>query len=430
MDNILKPHTLSGKLRIAVIGGNGFIGSYFIYRMRNQGNIVIYSVDTKQSYNYIHLPKDSPLILNQISLDINSPGTIQTFLMSTDVDVVVFCAGAESPRVGMTASHKIEVAVMDGLVNTLTGTVNIRTPKPQKKPHFIYLSSASVYGSYKGNCTENVTPRPDHYSGHLKLAAENLVTQYMESHGHDFTILRLSEVFGRQSDYNLKQIDAGYWRGYLPLYVDLLVQRAEEVEVYSPKTKYDFVHVNYVAKFISAVIYNRTTGIFNIGSGNKLTLKELIHEIKNSLPDSVTKVKGSNRFTTTTINLDCTKAHEFLPYEGNYNLNEFLADYIPIRQYEIGKGLAIGQILSEPVSIDSTAYGAKEALRLRKEDRLKKAAQIMEIAGEQYSKINYGTTQERTKRLLQDDKLKDVQLPKDRAEYLKLLEQTNKKGLN
>lgn len=418
----LNPHAISGKIKIAVIGGNGFIGRHFVYRLLNKENLIVYSLDSNISKNYIHIPKDSKFILNQISLDVCAPGVIQNFLIANNIDVVVYCVGAESPVMGIADSHVVEAKSVTGLINTLAGTVNTIVPEAQKKPYFIYLSSASVYGdNRKKYSNEQDILRPTNYTGMLKSAAEDLVHQYLQTHGHDYCILRLPEVFGRQTHISLEDMDKGIWRGYLAYYTDLLIRRADTVEVYSPNTKYDLVHVNYVAKFIADSIVKRRTGTYNVGSGDSYTLIDIIKCIKDFLPDSITKIEKTQRLSIPNSLLDCSKAHSEVPYEGNYELEDFIKDYIPIRRYEIGKGMAIAQILSENFLIDASAYGAKEAVRQRKQKRLENLAKIMEVAGDEFAKIDYGTIQDRSRRLLEDESLDQVVIPKSREEYLKLI---------
>lgn len=418
----LNPHTLLGKIKIAVVGGNGFIGQHFIYRLLNQENLIVYSLDSNISKNYIHIPKDAKFILNQINIDVCSTGVIQNFLLSNNIDVVVYCAGAESPVLGISESHYTETTALSGLVNTLAGTSNIIVPEAQKKPYFLYLSSATVYGeNKKKSSSEGDNLRPTNYTGMLKMAAEDLVHQYMGGNGHDYAILRLPEVFGRQSHNSLMDMQKGMWRGYLAYYTDLLVRKTESIEVYSPTTKYDLVHVNYVAKFIADSIVNRRVGIYNVGSGNSYTLLDIISIIKQHLPDNQTKIEKSTRLKIPNSLLNCTLAHSLVSYTGNYDLDDFIKDYVPIRRYEIGKDMAISQILSEKFVIDASAYGAQEALRQRKQKRLENIAKIINVAGDQFEKIEYGTFQDRSKRLLEDNTVNNILIPEDRQEYLDLL---------
>jgi nucleoside-diphosphate-sugar epimerase len=420
--SILNPHTLNQRIRIAVIGGNGFIGRHFIYRFLNKENITIYSLDKNISSNFIHIPETAKFNLNQISMDVTAVDTVNNFLISSNIDVVVYCAGAYSPTVGISDNHLNEINALKSLTHTLSGLVRVRTPSIQRKPYFLYLSSSSVYENSSSQiCKESEKLKPNHYSGCLALAAEDLVKHYCETNENDYSILRLPEVFGRKSDTDINEINKGKWIGFLPLYVDLTVRMEKEVELYSADTPYDFVHVNYVTKFMSDSINKRRTGTYNLAGDQIFTLREISQKIKNILPESETNFKYTKRLKIKPKLLNADIAHSLVPYEGNYNLDSFLTDYIKVRRYEVANQMAIAQILSEDYIIDPTAYGAKEAFRKRKEKRLLETKKIMDVAGAEFSKIDYGTFQDRTKRLLEDPEANKILIPESREQYLKLL---------
>lgn len=404
---MIKSHNLLNKLHIAVIGGNGFIGRHFIHRLANQESLRIWSLDTRKHNVFLGL-KDHKAIIHQVQMDVSIDGSFQMWLAANDVDIVVYCAGCDSPTDGLHYNYGEEVRTLKALSEVLNTFEYLHKGDADRQlPYFIYLSSATVYGTNRRKISTEKDPLfPANYSGMIKMTAEDLIGRVTAKLNIPSVILRLSEVYGRHHHKELRQ--PGQWRGYLQYVVDQVVRRQESIDLFSPDTKIDLVNVNYVTKFMADCLVNLRTGVYNIGSGQATSLRELYSTIKQSYGEtSPSTLAPSRRLRVEDQLIDVSKSHSLVPYDHEkYNLEKFIEAYIPVRRYEIAKDMAISMIMSQKYTLDTTAYGAVDAYYERQRDRTLKLGYIREIAGPEFEKIDYGRFQERAKLLLSGEENK------------------------
>jgi nucleoside-diphosphate-sugar epimerase len=404
---MVRAHHLNNKIHIAVIGGNGFIGRHFIQRLFKQKNVRIWSLDLKHHNVHIDV-SDAEAIVEQVRIDIAAESVIQSWLMANPVDYVVYCAGCEVITDGLHPSFVYDAKTLLGLSRTLDALRSIpKFDETDELPYFMYLSSWSVYGfNRKKVSNEEATLIPANYSGMMKMAAEDLVGRMCTKLEIPFSILRPTEVYGRSHHKQLK--DKRFWPGYVNFFVNQIVSRQEKVEVFSPDTRLDLVNVNYLTKVMAQMLADRTEGVFNVSSGEVLSLWDLASSVIDCYGDGVvSSLHKTRRLKIEDMTVDSSKVHSLVPYEyDKYSLDSFLKDYIPVRRFEIARDMTIEQILSERFTLDTTSYGAKEHFDKRQARRALDYQKIMEVAGDQFKKIQYAKFQERARKLLAGEKPK------------------------
>lgn len=386
---------------IAVIGGNGFLGRSIIHRLSTHENLRIFSLDNR-THKVALNTKGYKAIVQQYVMDVSSESAITAWLMGHPVDAIIFAAGFESPTSGLGYTYKEETKALLALENTLAAMELMNLEAEESRPYFLYISSWSVYGSQKKIATEEAKEFPGNYNGMLKLVAEDLVKRCCTKQGSPFCIVRPSEVYGRREAKELQ--DPKFWRGYLSYYVDQAVRRFETIEIFSPKTKVDLIHINYFTKVISEILQQGLTGTYNICSGKTISVEHLVDEILYSYDqisgsDYLPLIKHKDKPAIEDMNLSADKA--VIPYDfEKYQLGTFLQDYLKIRKLEVAKGLAIESLLSEPVILDPSADGAKEAFVARQVQRKISYGRIKKIAGDEFFKLgNVGNIVRRTEEL-------------------------------
>lgn len=136
------------------------------------------------------------------------------------------------------------------------GTLNVLKQHPEA--HFVYLSTAGVYGEGSDHTVDSPL-RPDSVYASTKLAGEFLVRNLAKS----WAILRLTNVVGEgeRAELNVYQIFEKL--DVLPIYGDGLQTR-------------DFVSLDYVRDVIMSC--TKRQGLFNVGSGASRSILEIARE--------------------------------------------------------------------------------------------------------------------------------------------------------
>lgn len=396
----MRSHNLRGNIQVAVLGGNGFIGRAIIHRLSSYKNLRIFSID-KNPYNIRLDTAKSAAIIEQINMDINSDYTIQSWFIAHPVDIVIYCIGYEGITEGLNSSFLEDIDSIRGLYTTINSLPHMNLNKEETTPYFMYISSYSVYGHSDTSPKEYSKGYPTNSTGLLKSMGEDIATRLCNKYDIPLCILRPVEVYGKFHPKELRHNIP--WRGFLPYFVDKVVKRQRNIVVSSPNTKIDLVNINYVTKFILMCLEQQLEGIFNIGSGKSITLKQLVNDIVIKYAkdmDFLSTVEFNEDILLPNLELDITKSNSILPYDHKkYNLSTFISDYIKARRYEVAKEIAAEDIFIEPVIIDAAAIKAKEAFLIRQARRKLAYDKIAEIAGPDFFKITYGNFQRRAAEL-------------------------------
>ena len=136
------------------------------------------------------------------------------------------------------------------------GTFNMVKQHPEA--HFVYLSTAGIYGEGSSHQVES-EPKPKSPYTLTKYLGEWVVRSFAKS----WAIARLTNVIGdgERGEPNVYQVFQK--SDVLPVYGDGLQTR-------------DFIHVDEVCKTLSILIYK--LGIYNVGSGESKTILDVARE--------------------------------------------------------------------------------------------------------------------------------------------------------
>lgn len=179
-------------------------------------------------------------------IDIKDGVDIVTYEATKRYDIIIHTAA----KVSVTES----MANPDEYVSVnVLGTLNLLKEHPEA--HWIYLSTAAVYGEGETHTTDSELKPTSVYAA-TKLAGEFLVRSMARS----WVILRLANVIGpgERGEPNVYQI----------------FERSDILTVYGDgQQTRDFVHVDYVRKAIQKSI--KLQGVYNVGSGFSRTVIEV-----------------------------------------------------------------------------------------------------------------------------------------------------------
>lgn len=184
------------------------------------------------------------------------------------VDVIIHTAGMSAPDSSKSPKEALQV-------NGLNTCALIQSAIRQGVKRFIYLSTAHVYASpLDGYIDENTCPKNLHPYATSHKAGEEILRYYSGRGEIEGVVLRISNSFGRPA-YS----DSNCW----DLFVNDLCVQAFQSRKMTIRTDFnqrrDFVPISRVISVIRYFLEEDSTslgdGIFNVGNGMSLSLKEM-----------------------------------------------------------------------------------------------------------------------------------------------------------
>lgn len=291
-------------MKVIVFGSTGLIGRQLVKKLLNQGHEVT-GVSRNPTQN--HLNNKS---YKHIILDISKKENFSKLKEHCDC---VFNTSAY-----ITNGYLSDGALPCLLVNAI-GVLNILDFMVEKKiSRMIHSSSATVYGKPKNLYVKEEDPlRPIIVYGISKLTAESYCDMYSDLYNFKITQLRYGPVYGP----GLKQKTA------LTLFIEKAI-RNEDITLFEDGSRsQDYVYVKDVVDANLLAFKKNIQGIFNIGSGKLITMKQLAETIIEVF-SSKSKIKHDYSKTQDfSIGINIEKAHKELGYNPVYDIKAGLEDY-------------------------------------------------------------------------------------------------------
>jgi UDP-glucose 4-epimerase len=208
---------------------------------------------------------------------------------------------------------------VDGSLNLLQNCVKYGVKK------VVYTSSGgAIYGEpLYLPCDEKHSVDPMSHYGVSKYAVEKYLRVYQQSHGLDYTVLRLSNVYGpRQDPYGEA--------GVVAIFSQAMLNGNPMVINGSGEQERDFIYVLDVVSASVAALQNGSGQAFNIGTGRGASINQIYSLLKEAAgydgEASYGPAKSSEVFK---IYLDNTKALQELGWEPRFSLEEGLVETLP-----------------------------------------------------------------------------------------------------
>ncbi len=253
-------------MKVLVTGGAGFIGSNLTALLMREGHevTVLDSLVSGYRENLKPLPH-----ITFINGDVRDISILR--IAARDAEVIFHLAAS----VGNTRS--IEHPIIDAEVNVL-GTLNVlEAAREFGTRKVVFSSSAGIYGELKTlPITESHAAEPDSPYGATKLCAEKLCLAYAKVHAPlEAVCLRYYNVFGINQRYDT-------YGNVIPIFARKFI-RHERVTIYGDgEQTRDFINVADVARANLLAGENRgVNGAFNLGSGTRITINELVSHVRD-----------------------------------------------------------------------------------------------------------------------------------------------------
>tara|TARA_B100001121_G_scaffold25816_1_gene19966 strand:+ start:5325 stop:6275 length:951 start_codon:yes stop_codon:yes gene_type:complete len=255
---------------ILVTGSAGYLGSHLCKKL-NDLDLKYYSIDnfsTGKKEN-IHNKKSFKKI------DYGSPKIID-FLLKNKIETIIHTAAFTFP-------NESEINRKKYYRNNILKNINfLKNCKIAKIKKIIFFSTSNVYEFNKKKIeaiNENGKIKPQNYYGITKLKIENFI---LENFPKNFIILRIFNIAGFNKNFKFKEFKSRF-RRIMPS-LSSTINSDKIIKIYGTfKNKNfsysvrDYLHIDDFSNLlIKVLISKKSKGIYNVGSNNSYSLKNVI----------------------------------------------------------------------------------------------------------------------------------------------------------
>ena len=306
-------------MRTLVTGGAGFIGSNLVRQLIRDGH----RVTVLDNFSSGFAENLNGLDVRLVTSDICNPEAVAEAI--DGVEVVFHLAASVGNQ------RSIDCPVRDAEINVL-GTVRLlEAARVSGVRKFITSSSAGVFGELKTlPICEDHPAEPDTPYGASKLCAEKETLAYGKLYSIETVCLRYFNVYGPG-----QRFDA--YGNVIPIFV-FRALRGQTVTIFGDgEQTRDFVNVaDVVQANVRAAITPGARGVFNIGSGARVTINELVRKLAAVGGSPVTVEHAPARSGDVRHSLaDVTAAQKAFGFTPSVSLDAGLAEYMEWARQEV-----------------------------------------------------------------------------------------------
>jgi UDP-glucose 4-epimerase len=296
-------------MRVLVLGGSGFLGSHIVDKfLAEKHDVCVYDL-------YPERFRRSPRGIKFFTGDFGNVGALSE-LIATGFDAVIHCVSTTTPK---SSNESPEFDIQSNVIGTLN-LLDICVRRGIGK--LVFLSSGgTIYGNI-GDAPlvdESFPVRPMCSYGVSKLTIEHYLDVYRHLHGLDYVVLRLSNPYGeRQSP--LRAL------GALTVFLHRALKQ-QDIEVWGDgSVTRDFIYVGDVASAVYIATAERISGVYNVGSGTALSLRDILAQIKHTVGrEPSVKWLASRPFDVPRIVLNAEKLRSATGWKCHTSLQDGVA---------------------------------------------------------------------------------------------------------
>ena len=256
-------------MQAVVVGASGFIGSHLVDGLLAAG------------YRVKALARHLPGLISPVA-QANPALTLSPLSMGDGLALQEAIEGAElvfhlaSGSLPQSSNRDPQADAQGNLLGALKVLEAAR--QAQVKRLVMVSSGGTVYGAPQQVPIPETHPtEPTCSYGICKLAIEKYVALYRQLHGLDGLVLRVANPYGER-----QRLDAT--QGVVPVFLGKAL-RGEPLQIWGDgSTVRDFLHISdVVAALLAAARYSGEERLFNVGSGEGLSLNQLVDLLGSEL---------------------------------------------------------------------------------------------------------------------------------------------------
>jgi UDP-glucose 4-epimerase len=267
-------------MTVLVTGGAGYIGSHMVLALRDAGEDVIVLDNLSTGFRWA-VPEQAKFVAG----DVGNLDTLLRLLLTHRVDAILHFAG----------SAVVPQSIADPLGyyhnNSCKSRTLIEAALRSKVPHFIFSSSAAVYGMPEKNpVAEDARPEPISPYGLSKLMTELMLRDTARVHNLRYVALRYFNVAGADPLGRSGQSTA-HASHLVKAACEAALRERPHLDVFG--TDYptpdgtcirDYIHVtDLVGAHVDALRYLRAGGesaVLNCGYGSGFSVLDVVAAVK------------------------------------------------------------------------------------------------------------------------------------------------------
>jgi len=305
-------------MNILVCGGAGYIGSHTVKELKENGhNPIVYD-------NFEAGHKEAIINTKFVFGNLSDCELLKETLIKEKIDAVIHFAG----YLAVGESVKIPEKYYN---NNVTNTLNLLTcMKECNINKIVFSSSAAVYGAPKRiPINEEDQLDPINPYGETKLIVEKMLKYFEDAYGFHFVALRYFNASGADPSGNIGE-DHYPETHLIPIVINSIIHGKEfkifgtDYETKDGTCVRDYIHVTDLAQAHVLAINHLITGgqsdIFNVGSGNGFSNKEIINVSEEIIgKKAIVNYTERRAGDPPTLLADSTKIKKILKWNPKYS---------------------------------------------------------------------------------------------------------------
>ncbi len=281
----------SNKMRILVLGGNGFLGLNLTRSLLEKGHQVrIFDIATKNIEGEI-----------KSKTEIHKGSFSDTYALTEALEGIDLVFHLISTSIPSTSN----IDPLRDIETNLMATVRLlQIMKKKSVNRLVFFSSGgTVYGNPEQlPVREDSQLNPICSYGVVKAAIENYLFMFKSLYNLEYTVIRPSNPYGPFQSH------AGF-QGLIGTVLNKIL-RNETIKIWGDGTvERDYIYVNDLTDFCIKILESPLKGIYNIGSSKSYSVNHVLEQIKKTLNvDIKTEFQPSRGFDVKQLSLDIKKA--------------------------------------------------------------------------------------------------------------------------